>query len=58
MALLFTILCGLAALSLGYFIKYFAKGHFVHSTEAVLDAEIRYIEAAGVENAADTGQLY
>lgn len=45
MALLFTILCGSAALCLGYFINYFAKGHFVHSTEAVLDSEIRYIKS-------------
>ena len=58
MALLFTILCGLAALSLGYFINYFTKGHFVHSTEAVLDAEIRYIEAVGPDRIKDTGQLY
>lgn len=58
MALLFTILCGLAALSIGYFINYFTKGHFVHSTEAVLDAEIRYIEAVGTDNIKDTGQLY
>lgn len=58
MALLFTILCGLAALSLGYFINYFTKGHFVHSTESVLDAEIRYIEAVGPDNIKDTGQLY
>jgi len=62
MALLFTILCGGAALSLGYFINYFAKGHFIHSTEAVLDAEIRYIEAIGPQKKQgqiqDTGQLY
>lgn len=58
MALLFTILCGLAALSLGYFINYFARGHFVHSTETVLDAEIRYIEAVGPDRIKDTGQLY
>jgi len=58
MALLFTVLCGLAALSLGYFINYFTKGHFVHSTEAVLDAEIRYIEAIGPDRIKDTGQLY
>ena len=45
MALLFTVLCGAAAICLGYFINYFAKGHFVHSTEAVLDSEIRYIES-------------
>lgn len=58
MALVFTVLCGLAALSIGYFINYFTKGHFVHSTEAVLDAELRYIEAVGTENLPDTGQLY
>lgn len=45
MALLFTILCGTAALSLGYFINYFAKGNMVHSTQAILDSEIKYIEA-------------
>lgn len=44
MAMLFTILCGAAALTLGYFINYFARGHFVQSTEAVLDSEIRYLE--------------
>jgi signal transduction histidine kinase len=44
MAMLFTILCGAAALSLGYFINYFAQGHFAQSTEAVLESEIRYIE--------------
>jgi signal transduction histidine kinase len=58
MVLLFTILCGAAALSLGYFINYFAKGHFIHSTEAVLDAEIRYVEAIGPQQAQDTGQQY
>ena len=47
MALLFTILCGIVALSLGYFINYFTTGHFVHSTTAALDAEIRYIEVLG-----------
>ena len=34
MALIFTVLCGLAALSLGYFIHYFAKDHLIESTEA------------------------
>ena len=58
MALLFTILCGLAALSIGYFINYFTKGHFVHSTESVLDAEVRYIEAVGADNVSQNGQLY
>jgi len=50
MALLFTILCGTAAISLGYFINYFAKGHFIHSTEAVLDAELRYIESVDMQH--------
>lgn len=58
MALLFTILCGLVALSIGYFINYFTKGHFVHSTESVLDAEVRYIEAVGPDNIAENEQLY
>lgn len=58
MALVFTILCGLAALSLGYFIHYFTKGHFVHSTEAFLDAEARYVDAIGADQLQDTGQLY
>lgn len=43
MALLFTFLCGLAALSLGYFINYFAKGHFIQSTESILETEIRHL---------------
>ena len=47
MALVFTILSGLAALSFGYFINYFTQGHFVETTEAALDAEIRYIQALG-----------
>lgn len=59
MALFFTILCGGASLSLGYFINYFAKGHFVQSTEAVLDTEIQYLEAVGYENVeAKSDQLY
>ena len=48
MAVLFTILCGAAALSLGYFINYFAKGHVVYSTNAILDAEMKYIKALGL----------
>jgi len=48
MAAIFTLLCGLAALSLGYFINYFAKGHVVQSTNAILDAEIKYIGAQGL----------
>lgn len=58
MALLFTLLCGLSALSLGYFINYFAKGHFVHSTEAILDTQIKYIETIGVQQSEDTERLF
>ncbi len=46
MAVLFTVLCGASALCLGYFITFFAKGHFVHSTEAVLDSQITVIKAS------------
>lgn len=58
MALLFTVLCGAAALSLGYFINYFAKGHFVHSTEAVIDSELRYIEAVGIQDTQGKERFY
>jgi len=60
MALVFTILCGAAACSIGYFIHYFAKGHFIEATEAVLDSEIRYVEAigAGEDLPRNTGRLY
>lgn len=47
MALLFTVLCGATAIILGLFINYFAKGHLVHSAEAVLDSEIRYLQDIG-----------
>jgi len=47
MALLFTVLCGAVAVTLGYFINYFAKGHLVHSAQAVIDSEIKYIETLG-----------
>jgi signal transduction histidine kinase len=50
MAILFTVLCGGAALCLGYFINYFTTGHFVHSTEVALDAEIRYIDSSHLKN--------
>ena len=60
MALIFTILCGITAASIGYFINYFTKGHFVESTEAVLDSEIRYIETIGVNTTPpkNAGRLY
>ena len=48
MAALFTVLCGMAALSLGYFINYFTTGHFVHSTEAALNAQSALIEVTGM----------
>lgn len=51
MALLFTVLCGAAATSLGFFINYFTKGHFVHSTESLLETQIAYVDALGVEQA-------
>lgn len=59
MALLFTVLCGAAATTLGFFINYFTKGHFVHSTESVIDTQIAYVEALGVEQAMQkTNGLY
>jgi len=51
MALIFTVFCGLAATSLGYFINYFAKGHFVHNTEAILDMQLSLVEAVGIAQA-------
>ncbi len=58
MALLFTLFCGAASVSLGYFINYFAKGHFVESTEAILDMQITMVDALGVEKAAQTSNSY
>jgi signal transduction histidine kinase len=58
MALLFTLFCGGASISLGYFINYFAKGHFVESTEAILDMEIALVETLGVDRAAITPNSY
>jgi signal transduction histidine kinase len=45
MALLFTVLCGLSLFILAYFGYFFARGHFIHGTEAVIDTEIRYLAA-------------
>lgn len=42
MAVFFTVLCGIAVVTLGYFSYYFTRGHFVHSTEAAIDSEIRH----------------
>lgn len=43
MALLFTLLCGLSLFILGYFGYFFARGHFIHGTEAIIDTEIKYL---------------
>jgi signal transduction histidine kinase len=43
MALLFTLLCGLSLFTLGYFGYFFARGHFIHGTEAIIDTEIKYL---------------
>jgi len=47
MALLFTLLCGGAVITLSYFGYYFARGHFVHGTESIIDTEIKYIDLTG-----------
>jgi len=44
MALFFTILCGGAILTLGYFNYHFNKGHFIEGTEQLIDSEIRNAE--------------
>ena len=45
MALLFTLLCGFSLIVLGYFVNFFEYGHFVHSTEDIIDTEIRHLPA-------------
>lgn len=45
MAILFTVLCGLSLFILSYFGYFFARGHFIQGTEAVIDTEIRYLSA-------------
>ena len=55
MAVLFTVLCGMAALSLGYFINYFTQGHFVESTEAVLDSQMSLVDKTGLEEQGAVG---
>lgn len=47
MAAFFTVMCGLAALCLGYFINFFTTGHFIHSTEAVLSARMELVQSVG-----------
>ena len=60
MALVFTVLCGAVAVCLGFFINYFAKGHFVQSTQAVIDSEIKFIEALNTipDKHSNPGRLY
>lgn len=53
MALLFTVLCGLSLFILGYFGYFFARGHFIHGTEAVIDTEIRYLS---MQQSSDTAK--
>ena len=43
MALLFTLLCGIAVVTMGYFSYYFAQGHFSTVTEEILDTEMKYL---------------
>lgn len=43
MALLFTVLCGIAIIILAYFTFYFTRGHFIEYTENVIDTEIKLI---------------
>ena len=43
MALVFTLLCGMALIVLGYFSYYFQKDSFIDSTEALIDTEIKYL---------------
>ncbi|HIL29373.1 MAG TPA: hypothetical protein EYG18_08895 [Micavibrio sp.] len=47
MAVFFTVMCGLAALCLGYFINFFTTGHFIHSNEAVLSARMELVQSVG-----------
>lgn len=44
MALFFTVLCGGAVLTLGYFNYYFNKGHYVYGTEQLILSDIRHAQ--------------
>lgn len=57
MALLFTILCGAVALCLGFFINFFAKGHFTQSTETLLDTRFAYIQHVEQFNDSEDGEF-
>lgn len=43
MAVFFAVQLGLGVIVLGYFSYYFARGHFIHGTEEIIDTEIRYL---------------
>jgi len=58
MALVFTVLCGLVAVTLGYFINYFAKDNFIQSTQAILDSEIRYLDTLSTIPTASDGRAF
>lgn len=61
MAMTFTALCGATLIVLAYFGYYFARGHFIEGTQAVIDTEIKYISRnPEIMNAAqnDTERLY
>lgn len=45
MALFFAVQLGLGVIVLGYFGYYFARGHFIHGTEEIINTEIRYLSA-------------
>ncbi len=44
MALFFTILCGTAVLSLGYFNHYFNKGYYIQGTGKLIDSDIHHAQ--------------
>lgn len=63
MALLFSLLCGFSLIVLGYFGYFFERGHFIHSTEDVIDTEIRHLpisyeKAITLQQAGIPGRLF
>lgn len=43
MAAIFTVLCGISVIILGYFIYYFSKGDYLNNIERIIDLEIHNI---------------
>ena len=43
MAAIFTVLCGISVIILGYFIYYFSKGDYINNIERIIDLEIHNI---------------